>query len=82
VSAAERNSSFAFAKNFLSPSPRMPYISFTQSRDGDRTMKTLTTTVFALALAAFAMPAAAQCSWGKDKVTTEKPEEKVENPSA
>ena len=44
-------------------------------------MKTLTLTVFALALTAFAMPAAAQCSWSKDHVQTEKPQEKVENPS-
>ena len=44
-------------------------------------MKTLILPVLAVAAIGFAMPAAAGgCSWGKQ--TTEKPEEKVENPSA
>jgi len=43
-------------------------------------MKTLLLPVAALALLAFAAPAAAACPWSQQ--TTEKPEEKVENPSA
>ncbi|MGF1445161.1 MAG: hypothetical protein ACFBRM_03060 [Pikeienuella sp.] len=44
-------------------------------------MKLLALPVLALSLAAFAMPAAASCGWGK-ATTTEKPKETVEKPSA
>ena len=43
-------------------------------------MKTLALPVLALALAAFAGGASAACPFSQD--TVEKPEEKVENPSA
>ncbi len=43
-------------------------------------MKKIVLPVLGLAIASFALPAAAECGWSKQ--TTEKPKEQVEKPSA